>query len=203
MSSGAAHPSFKYLGPASSPLDKKGRVSIPADYVKLLRGFPKPETPDYSFLEQAFGYDAEKADDPETQRPLLVHLTITEREDELRLLPTVLYDQRCDYYRDRADANPDDIELSDLADAFETTATTLKVDNQNRIGLPKSFIQEYKLQEKDTLRFSGTTRGIIIKIEREGQVTGTRDVVKQFRETRRKRADRGVGSANRGGGAGA
>jgi DNA-binding transcriptional regulator/RsmH inhibitor MraZ len=201
MSSGAAYTSFRYLGPVSSPLDKKGRVSIPADYVKLLRGFPKPETPDYSFLEQSFKYDPDAPGD--NPRPLLVHLTITEREDELTLLPTILYDAACERYRSRVDANPNDIELSDLAEAFESNSHTLKVDDQNRIGLPKSFISMFKLREKDVLRFSGTSRGIIIRIEREGDEPAGDQVVKNFRETRRKRADRGFGNGASGGGAGA
>lgn len=182
MSREHGHPTFLHLGPVSAGVDAKGRVPVPASYVKCLRQFPSPEgspaDPEDGAAENEGVSPADAGG-----RPISLVLMF-ERQGAISLYPSVLFEQRCRELYARVEADPDDVDLAEYVDDLVANAYELRLDRQNRLNLPREALRMAGIAEGARLMFRGLLTRIEIT-EEDKAVQHSMAIRERYHESRR------------------
>jgi DNA-binding transcriptional regulator/RsmH inhibitor MraZ len=193
MKVGSKQPTFLWESPSTVASDDKGRVAIPAGFVRILAKFQQeadaaePDAPDAA--------DAVETGEPGDERSgLSVFLTIDENEPQtLRIYPLARWESYIRDFDARVKADPGNVALAKLYRSVRRAGSLASVDRQNRLRIPDFLFSLLGLEKKTKLSFLGEDDHIALGEERDcmdaiaSSVSENNRAVKEEREKRLQR----------------
>jgi DNA-binding transcriptional regulator/RsmH inhibitor MraZ len=195
-------PSFATEGPTSAGVDEKGRVAVPAGYVRQLRAFrrreaatagddennskkeEKEEEPEELKEKNA---DESASDETEDEKrddeQLRVYFTIND-DRSLRLYPPCAWRRFVEQLEKRVADNPDDVDLEDYYHAIVGAGTEGVLDRQNRVRIPDYFASNMlNVGKKGKVTFMGIANYMLLFEEKDSS-DFIRSAVSRYRRSR-------------------